>query len=89
MKSTVGEFEVDEESFEEVLENLERKNKRTYDFLTKASKAFKRVIFKLCKRILMTEEIPVRFYLTLLIQLYKGKGCTQELSNSRFLHMKE
>ena len=73
IKSKDGEFEVTEDGFEEVLNNLEKKNKRTYDFLTKASKEFKRVVFKLCRRILRKEEIPEGFFKTLLI-LYKGSS---------------
>ena len=46
-------------------------------------------MYKLCRKVLLKEEIPVDFYNTMLIQLYKGKGCTQELSNSRFLHIKQ
>ena len=68
---------------------FEDKKKKLYNFLVKAGDEFKEAIFCLCKRILEDEEIPERFYLTQLLQLYKGKGSAQELKNSRFLHLKE
>ena len=88
MKSNDGEFVVSEESFEEVMSDLERKNKRSYDFIVKADKSYKIAIFGLCKRILEKEEIPLRFYLTMLVQLFKSRGSPQELTNFRYLHLK-
>jgi hypothetical protein len=89
LKSEEGNFEVTEETFEFVMNNMERKNKRSYNFIVKTGNKYKRVVFKMCKRILEKEEIPLRFFLTLLIQLYKGKGSCQDLSNSRFIHIKD
>ena len=89
MKSKGGDFEVTEEAFEDVMKNLEFKNKRSYDLIVKADNSYKRAMFGLCKRILSTEMIPKRFFNTQLVQLYKGKGSAQELSNSRFLHLKD
>ena len=89
MKDLEGDFVVTENSFEEVMSTLNRKNKRSYDFIVKADNSYKMAIFGLCKRILEKEEIPMRFYLTLLVQLSKNRGCAQDLSNSRFLHIKD
>ena len=89
MENKDGKFHVTEEAFERVMDNLEKKNKRSYDFVVKSSSEFKRAIFKLCKRISCSENIPSRFFLTILIQLYKGKGCLQQLTNSRYLHIKD
>ena len=89
IKSKGGDFEVTEETFEEVMKNLEYKNKRSYDLIVKADNSYKRAMFGLFKRILSTEIIPKRFYNSQLVQLYKGKGSAQELSNSRFLHLKD
>ena len=73
MKSKGGDFEVTEEAFEEVMKNLEYKNKRSYDLIVKADNSYKRAMFGLCKRILSTEMIPKRFFNTQLVQLYKAK----------------
>ena len=64
MKSKGGDFEVTEEAFEEVMKNLEFKNKRSYDLIVKADNSYKRAMFGLCKRILSTEMIPKRFFNT-------------------------
>ena len=77
MKSKEGNFKVTEESFEEVIKTLEIKNKRSYDLIVKADNSYKRAMFLLCKRILETENIPKRFFSTLLVQLFKGKGSAQ------------
>ena len=89
MKSEEGDFEVTKDSFEEVMSKLESKNKRSYDLIVKSDSSYKRAMFSLCKRIIRTEMIPRRFFLTQLVQLYNGKGSAQELSNSRFLHLKD
>ena len=57
-------------------------------FLIKSGQKFQYGIFKLCERIINNEEIPASFDSTLLIQIFKGKGNPQVLSNSRFIHMK-
>ena len=84
-----GSFKVTEEDFWIVVNKFERKKKQSYNFLVKAGNFFKRAICKLCMRILNNEEIPKRFFDTLLVQLYKGVGCFRDPSNSRFLHMKD
>lgn len=84
-----GDFEISEELFYATVKKLEIKEKNSYSFLVKAGDLFKGAVFNLCKRILDDEDIPERFFLTLLIQLYKGKGSAQDLGNSRFLHMKD
>ena len=89
MDSTDGHFEVSRELFELCVSKFEYKKKKLYNFLVKAGEEFKEAIYCLCKRILEDEDVPERFFLTQLLQLYKGKGSAQELSNSRFLHLKE
>ena len=49
-------FVVTEDDFEELLKRLEKKNKRSYDFLTKTGTQFKSVVFKLCKRLIEAEQ---------------------------------
>ena len=87
VNDTEGHYEVEEESYWELLDRLKTKNKRSYDFIVKSGDKFKKAILKLVKRVINMEEIPEKFLETLLVQLYKGKGCQQELPNSRFLHI--
>ena len=57
----IGKEEVDVyiEEFEEVLEKIQRKHKKSYDFLTKAGAGFKTSVFKLCRRIIRKEEAQI------------------------------
>ena len=54
----------------------------------KAGPGFQQAVFKLCKRIIEEEEYPVCFDLTILQQIYKGKGSKKDFSNSRLIHLK-
>ena len=65
------------------------KRKQSYDFIVKAGQGFKNAVYRLCKRIIENEEIPACFELTILQQIYKGKGSKTDLSNSRFIHLKD
>jgi hypothetical protein len=89
MENKEGSFLMTEEDYWAVVAKFEKKNKRGYDFLTKSGEMFKGCVGKLCRRILKDEIIPSGYYETLLVQLFKGKGSTQELGNSRFLHLKD
>ena len=67
MLKTVDEeepMEIFKDDFDELIKKLEKKNKRSYDFLVKTGDHFKLVVFKLCKRLLEAEEFPARFLLT-------------------------
>ena len=89
MEETDGDFEVTEEIFWKVMSKFESKNKKSYEFLTKASNAFREVFFKFCSRMHIEEKFRSRFDQTVLVQLYKQKGPLQAFSSHRFLHMKE
>ena len=81
-------FEIDHDDFEEVMEKFKKKDTKTYDFLIKAGKKFQFAMYKFCKRIIDTEEIPKSFMRTILYMLWKTKGPSNILKNNRFLHMK-
>ena len=66
-------MEVTKKEFDETLAKFEKKNKHSYDFITKAGKSFKNSVFKLCKRLIQGEEFPKRFFETVLHQLWKQK----------------
>ena len=76
-------FVVTEDDFEELIKRLEKKNKRSYDFLTKTGSQFKSVVFKLCRRLIEAEKFPHRFFETVLHQFWKKKFPKEELGNHR------
>jgi hypothetical protein len=84
-----GNFRVEKDDFDKVVKKFEVKRKHSYDFLVKAGPDFKQAVFKLCQRMIENEEFPISFEKTILQQIYKGKGSRTDLSNSRFIHLKE
>ena len=46
-------------------------------------------LFSLCKNAWETEKLPANWSKSTLVQLYKGKGPKNNLSNHRFIHMKD
>ena len=80
---------IKKESFEEVLMRIKKGKKKTYDFLVKGGEKFQSVVFDLCQRMIQEEKFPKSFDDTDLVQLYKGKGPRDILSNSRFIHTKK
>ena len=84
-----NETEVTKDEFDLILDKFKRKNKRSYDFLMKAGNCFKNSIFKLCARMIKEETFPERFYETTLQQLWKRKFPRENLSNHRFIHLKD
>ena len=75
------------EEFEEVTSKI--KKKKSYNFLTRAGDPFKESVFKICRRRIKEEQFPSRFFETRLHQLWKGKFSKEDLSNHRFIHMKD
>ena len=73
------------------LDKFKKNNKRSYDFLTKASEEFQNSIFLLCKRIIKEENIPEKFRETTLHQIWKKKPGSrkEDLDANRYIHCKE
>ena len=89
MKDTqTGLFDVEEDDFWETLQKCKNKNKRSYDWITKAGTEYQEAMMMMIKRMIKDEEFPRSFDKTLLVQLHKA-GSFQDLGNSRFIHMKE
>ena len=86
---TESSINISEETFKKVLEKNKKGKKKTYDFLLKAGKKFKQSVYKLCSRMIDEESFPRSFDKTNLVQIYKGKGPRDVLSNSRFIHTKD
>jgi len=49
----------------------------------------KAALLKVCQAVWMSEEMPKAWEKTTLIQLYKGKGATNDLNNMRYIHIKD
>ena len=84
-----GSFNLKKDDFDKIVKKFKDKKKQTYDFLVKGESKFKEALFKLYKRMIEKEEFPNSFESTCLHQIYKGKGSKLDLSNSRFIHLKE
>ena len=79
---------VTEEEFNNSVAKFKKKNKKSYEFLTKSGKDFQSSIYKFCKRMLDEEGFPSDFSITVLYQLWKRKGSEENLNNHRYIHMK-
>ena len=79
---------VTEEEFNNIVAKFKKKNKKSYEFLTKSGKDFQSSIYKFCKRMLDEEDFPRDFSITVLYQLWKRKGSKENLNNHLYIHMK-
>ena len=59
-------MEVTKEEFDDTVTKFKKKNKRSDDFLIKASDKFQNPVFKLDQRVIQEEEIPERISETVL-----------------------
>ena len=90
MKHTKEEsFEISEDDFKVVCKKFDSKQTKSYDFLLKAGEEYKKVVYKLCRRMISEEEFPSLFRKTLLNMIWKQKGPSEILKNNRFIHLKE
>ena len=74
--------------FENSLKEIEKKNKKKYEFILNGGDDLKNALFKLCCMVWKTEDKPEQWRKTLIIQLFKGKGERNEFSNQRNIHTK-
>ena len=68
-----------EEDFYKIVESFKKKGKASYDFLTKSGSGFKKCVFQICSKVWNSEDIPLQWDNTVLIQLFKGKGSKDNL----------
>ena len=78
-----------EDDFENVLIKLRKKAPEKYNFLLKGGDSMKRAILKMFQHIYDTERRPTEWLNTRIIQIYKGKGEADDLSNHRNIHTKD
>ena len=69
-----------------LLENIENNIKEK---LLSAGESFQCAIFRLFKYIWENEKRPGQWKITEIIQLFKGKGELNDLSNYRHIHLKD
>ena len=82
-------FDLGKDDFDAVLKKFGSKKTKSYDFLLKAGELYKGSVFNFCKKMIMREEFPDSFRKTVLQMIWKMKGPSEILKNSRFIHMKE
>ena len=81
--------ELKEEDFLARLKKISKKQGEKYKFILKAGKGFQNCIFDLFKQVWETEQKPLQWRNTIVIQLFKGKGSINNFSNQRYIHTKE
>ena len=84
----VDEMEFTEDMFKSALERLRRKHSSKYKFILKGGLSYHQALYTLMKFVWETEEIPALWKQTDIIQLFKGKGSSSDLSNYRNIHTK-
>ena len=72
---------ITKDQFEDILKKFKERNKRSYDFITKAGEDFQDSMFMLCKRMIGEECFPTRFEKTTLHNLWKRKRSREDLNN--------
>ena len=84
-------FIASKDVYDQVLAKFKSNNKRSYDFLIRASEEYKDSIFLLCKRIIESESIPDKFRESPLHQIWKRKPGTrkEDLDANRYIHCKD
>ena len=87
-EDTMEEFEIGKEECEEVLERFRAKDTKSYDLLLKAGVEYQEQLVNLCRRMIKEETFPEEFQETVLQIIWKGKGPSEVLKNSRFIHLK-
>ena len=87
-ESQDNEWVLDKALFDKVSKRISEKNKRMFDFFTKAGQMYKDAIFELMKKLIHQEMIPETYDHTSLTPIWKKKGSALDLNNMRFIHMK-
>jgi hypothetical protein len=75
--------------FNDTFITLTKKPGSKYQFIVKGGPVLKAALYKLCQVVWRTETQPDRWFKSMLIQSYKGKGSRSILDNMRHLHIKD
>ena len=74
--------------YEKSLKDLKQKKSNKYNFILKSGKSHKIALFRLFETVWNYENEPEQWRDTNIIQIYKGKGCKDDLGNLRNIHTK-
>ena len=77
-----------EDMFNNTLKRLSSKHANKYSFILKGGLSFRKFLFFLCRTVWKSEKIPSMWNKIETIQLYKGNGNFNDLSNYRNIHTK-
>ena len=83
-----NEFDLTLEMFHDSLSRLTKKNPSKYNFILNAGKSLHDALFLLLKQVWSSEKIPEGWKKTDIVQIFKGKGMTDDLTGYRNLHTK-
>ena len=83
-----SEMELSEDMFISALKRLKEKHSDKYRFILRGGKSLYDALFVLMKAVWNSEEIPSLWKKTDIVQIYKGKGNMNEVSNYRNIHTK-
>ena len=89
LEDDIDTCELKEDDFLARLKKISKKQGDKYKFILKAGKGFQNCIFSLFKQVWESEQKPLQWRNTIVIQLFKGKGSINEFSNQRYIHTKE
>ena len=77
------------EVFTNMMDKLKKKSQAKYKYILQAGKSFKDALFRMFRNVWEQERRPSQWKSTTIIQLYKGKGESDDLGNHRNIHLKE
>ena len=75
--------------YQNFLKQIAKKSKEKYQFILKAGQSLHDALYALYKRVWESGRKPSIWENTTCIQLFKGKGRSDEFKNQRYIHMKE
>ena len=87
-RNPLEEYDLTESMFNNAVKRLKTKHPGKYKFIMNSGESLHKALFKLCKIVWTSEEIPDEWKQTNIIQLFKGKGNRDELGNYRNIHTK-
>ena len=75
-------------TFIKTWENIKKKSASKYEFILKGGDSLKSAVLNLCEVIWRTEEIPLKWQESTLIQIPKSKGRVGDLDKMRHIHLR-
>ena len=74
--------------FYETVEFLKKENNKKFETITKCGKSLQIALCNLFEKVWNSEQKPEQWKVTNIVQIYKGQGPKNELSNYRNIHTK-